>query len=126
MKILLLSLVMLIASSCNSEEIKEDAFIIGKWSLVNVNGLSGYVNPDMEFVKNGVGKIIKPSGEEVVLTYILFSGNNEIKLIFRGNRSYFTESEYTYAIRVVDDIEILTLTSKEGNEKYTLKRGKRF
>lgn len=124
MKILLL--VVLILSSCSSEEIKEDTFIIGKWSLVDMNGLSGYSIPKMEFAKNGVGKIIKPSEEEIIFTYILLSDNKEIKFSFRGYQSYLDEKEYTYAISVVDNREILKLTSKEGNREYTLKRGKRL
>ena len=125
MKVILL--VILVLSSCNSQVIKEDAlkedtFIIGRWSLVDMNGLSGYSIPEVEFAKNRVGKIITPSEEELGFTYIVSSDNKEIKFSFRDYQSYLDEKEYTYEISVVDDIDILVLTSKEGNREYTLKR----
>ena len=106
MKVILF-IVVLITSSYTSLVLEESSFIIGKWSLVDINGLRGYVNPEMEFDRDGMGKIIDASGEEIGFTYIILPYNKGIRFSFRSYQPYLDEKKYTYTIRVIDNIEVL-------------------
>ena len=114
----------LLSLSCKPQVMKGDSFITGSWLMVNINGLSCNVCPEIEFTKDGKGKITKPSKEEIGFTYTLEADVKKVMFSFEGNQPYFEETEYFYKIHTEDNLEILELTSKDGTSNYTLSREK--
>ncbi|NNV55080.1 hypothetical protein [Limnovirga soli] len=124
MKVILLDIVLLLSLSCNSQAMKEHIFIIGIWSLINIDGLSCNVCPEIKFTKDGKGKITKPSREEIDFTYTLSLENKKIVFSIDANQQYFNEKEYSYKVYTEDNLEILELSLKDKPSKYILTRKK--
>ena len=113
-------------SSCNNRTIQED--FEGKWFLCKIenNGVVTIQNvcPEIEFAKDGKGKITKPSKEEIGFTYSMSSESKKIIFSFDVDHQYFEGKEYFYKIYTKDNLEILELSSKDGTSKYTLSKEK--
>ena len=140
---LLIILIVLLCFSCthsqkNNEQSKEeekiitntdsvklaDSLIVGLWGIYTqeFDGILMYCNicPNIEFAKNGVGKITNGTGEEINFTYVL-SSENTLQFSFDTKQQYFDETEYTYQY-IKGDSEELKLISKKVNQIYNLKK----
>ena len=113
----------LFSINCNSQSMKNDDFIVGSWLLVNSQGLNCNVCPEIEFAKNGTGKITRPSKEEIGFTFAL-SSDNKIAFSFKKDQGYFDEKEFDYKVYTENHLEILELNSINGDSKYILSREK--
>ena len=138
MKVLQIMILVFFSFSCDysqshNDKIKEetmkvnDSAVIGDvWYILREEkkGVITKCNvcPEIEFAKNGAGKIIKPSKEEINFTYNLLSGSYRIEFSFETDQQYFDEKDYFYKIRSENNLMILELSSKDGASKYTLSR----
>ena len=100
--------------------------LVGKWHMVshgnNIVETKCNVCPEIEFAKDGKGKITKPSKEIVDFTYTFDTDGKKINFLFQDKQSYFEEKEYFYKTHKKDNLEMLELSSKDGTSKYTLSR----
>ena len=128
--------------SCNNSQHQSEEYrnnmlehkvnnLIGLWFItseeINKMVYSYNVCPEIEFFEDGIGKIIKPSKEEISFTYILSLDSNRIEFSFETYQQYFYEKEYLYKIYTecnLYDLEILEISSNDGKSKYILSREK--
>lgn len=103
----------LISISAFSQDIPKSKSIIGKWLIVNENGFSCNVCPNIEFNYDDFGFIELPSGELLHFTWHL----NDSVLNFKfSEKRYFTKDTLFVNISSQDSLEVLILSSKQGVE----------
>ncbi|UZR99757.1 hypothetical protein [Chondrinema litorale] len=112
--------------SCSNQIVQEE--IDGKWSLCKIEynvGIELYnVCPEIEFAKDGQGKILISSKLEVSFTYKLLPDIKKIRFSLDAGRQYFYENEYNYKINIENNLEILEISSRSGKKTYILSRVK--
>ncbi|MDJ1467160.1 hypothetical protein [Xanthocytophaga flava] len=110
-------------SSTNGFE--TDAILLGSWHITSEerDGIISKCNicPLIEFARNGTGRIIKPSKQQIRFTFNLLL-NNKIKLSFEYDYDYFNETEFFCKLYNEGSIEVLELNSIDSRKIYILSR----
>ncbi len=118
--------------SCNQDknEISDRDIIktnnlIGAWYISSeiIDNVVSKCNvcPEIEFSKNGIGKITIPSKEEYIFRYRKLL-DNKIIITYEGDKVYFKETEFLYKRYVKNKLEFIELNSIDGKIKYVLSR----
>lgn len=125
--------IMILFFSCNNSNHYSQAIdkidmddLTGVWLIASLKTHDGILLkcnacPEIMFVNDGTGKIIKPSKEEIGFTYTL-SSNNKIVFDFKKDQEYFEEKEFYYKVYTENQFEILELTPIDGEIGYILTR----